>query len=175
MNRRRFLLTSVAGALTAPLVAEARPAKKLYRIGLIHVGLDHDPPSLVSLRDSLQRLGYEQGQNIRLDYRNQPDEQAARATATAFTREGVDLIVAFENQAVRAAQAATSNIPVVFVHVSDPVAAGFVSNLARPGGNLTGVADYVGELQDKRLQILAEMASGGCSSSATPPIRRPAA
>ena len=72
-------------------------------------------------------------------------------------RERVDLIVAFENQAVRAAQAATSEIPVVFAHVSDPVAAGFVKSVARPGGNLTGVADYVGELQDKRVQLLGEM------------------
>jgi putative tryptophan/tyrosine transport system substrate-binding protein len=66
-------------------------------------------------------------------------------------------MVAFENQAVRAAQSATSEIPVIFAHVSDPVAAGFVKSVARPGGNLTGVADYVGELQDKRIQILSEM------------------
>jgi putative ABC transport system substrate-binding protein len=78
-------------------------------------------------------------------------------TALDFARKGVDLMIAFENQAVRAAQAASSTIPVVFVHVSDPVAAGFVKSMARPGGNLTGVADYVGELQDKRIQILAEM------------------
>ena len=102
-------------------------------------------------------MGYEEGRNIRLDYRNQADEDAARATARAFVRERVDVLVAFENQAVRAAQTATSEIPVVFAHVSDPVAAGFVKSMARPGGNLTGVADYVGELQDKRVQIFSEM------------------
>jgi len=141
----------------APLVAEAQPPAKIPRIGLFHVGLDHDPPALAPLRESLKRLGYEAGRNIHLDYRNQADENAARATARAFVRERVALMVAFENQAVRAAQAATSEIPVVFVHVSDPVAAGFVKSVARPGGNLTGVADYVGELQDKRVQILGEM------------------
>src|SRR2546425_168632 len=141
----------------APLVAEAQPPAKIPRIGLFHVGLDHDPPALAPLRESLKRLGYEEGRNIHLDYRNQADENAARATARAFVRERVDLIVAFENQAVRAAQAATSEIPVVFVHVSDPVAAGFVKSVARPGGTLTGVADYVGELQDKRVQLLGEM------------------
>jgi hypothetical protein len=78
VNRRRFLLTSLAGVLAAPRAAEAQQARKLYRIGLIHVGLDHDPPSLVPLRESLKRLGYDEGQNIRLDYRNQADEQAAR-------------------------------------------------------------------------------------------------
>ena len=102
-------------------------------------------------------MGYEEGRNIRLDYRNQANEDAARATARAFGQERVDVMVAFENQAVRAAQAATSEIPVVFAHVSDPVAAGFVKSIARPGGNLTGVADFVGELQDKRIQILGEM------------------
>ena len=145
-------------ALTlVPLTTEAQPPAKIPRIGLFHVGLDHDPPALAPLRESLRRLGYEQGRNIHLDYRNQADEAAARATARAFVRERVDLIVAFENQAVRAAQAATSEIPVVFAHVSDPVAAGFVKSVARPGGNLTGVADYVGELQDKRVQLLGEM------------------
>src|SRR5436309_5984639 len=124
----------------APLAAEAQPAAKVARIGLFHVGLDHDPPGLAPLRESLRRMGYEEGRNIRLDYRNQADEDAARATARAFVRERVDVLVAFENQAVRATQAATSEIPVVFAHVSDPVAAGFVKSIARPGGNLTGVA-----------------------------------
>ena len=109
------------------------------------------------MRESLRSLGYEEGRNIHLDYRNQADEEAARSTAQIFVRERVDIMVAFENQAVRAAQAATSEIPVVFAHVSDPVRAGFVKSIARPGGNLTGVADFVGELQDKRVQILGEM------------------
>jgi putative ABC transport system substrate-binding protein len=137
--------------------AQAEQPGKVARIGLFHVGLDHDPPGLVPLRESLKRLGYEEGKNIQLDYRNQADEETAHGTARAFVRERVDLIVAFENQAIRAAQTATSKIPVVFAHVSDPVAAGFVKSLARPGSNLTGVADYVGELQDKRVQILGEM------------------
>ena len=153
-------LTGFALALTltlAPLGAEGQQPWKIPRIGLFHVGLDHDPPGLAPLRESLRRIGYEEGRNIRLDYQNQADEDAARSTARAFVQERVDLMVAFENQAVRAAQAATSEIPVVFAHVSDPVAAGFVKSMARPGGNLTGVADFVGELQDKRVQILGEM------------------
>ena len=157
MRLIRLAVIFILGLTLVPLTTEAQPSAKIPRIGLFHVGLDHDPPSLAPLRESLRRLGYEQGRNIHLDYRNQADEAAARATARAFVRERVDLIVAFENQAVRAAQAATSEIPVVFVHVSDPVAAGFVKSVARPGGNLTGVADYVGELQDKRVQLLGEM------------------
>jgi len=156
MQRRAFV-AGMAAVMAAARSGDAQQAGKVYRIGLFHVGLDHDPPSLASIREQLKTLGYVEGKNIRLDYRNQPNEEAANATAKTFARERVDLIVAFENQAVRAAQKATSELPVVFVHVSDPVAAGFVKSFAYPGTNLTGVADYVGELHDKRIQILGEM------------------
>ena len=157
MNRRAFV-TGLGAVLAAPLGVEAQQiSSKVARIGLFHVGLDHEPPALASLRDSLKRLGYEDGKTIQLDYRNQPDEQAARATARAFARNNVDLILAFEDQAVRAAQLATSKIPVVFAHIADPVAAGYVMSLARPGTNLTGVADNLLSLHDKRVQILAEL------------------
>ena len=155
MHRRSFL-TGLVTIATAPRVVEAQPAGKVWRVGLFHVGLDHEPPTLAPLREGLKRLGYED-KNIRLDWRNQADEDAARVTARAFVRGRVDLIVAFEAQAVRATQAATSEIPVVFVHVGDPVASGFVKSIAQPGGNLTGIADFVGELQDKRMQILGEI------------------
>jgi hypothetical protein len=155
MDRRRFLLTSLAGALATPLAAKAQPAGKVYRIGLFHVGLDHVPPAVDGLRAGLNALGYNvgtaavpkvstviEGPNIRLDWRNLADEDAALETAKSFVRDRVDVIVACENQAVRAAQAATSAIPVVFVHVTDPVAEGFVKTLSRPGANLTGMSDY---------------------------------
>ena len=157
MSRVGALVAVVLTLTLAPLVSEAQESSKIPLIGLFHVGLDHDPPGLASLRESLKRMGYEEGRNIRLDYRNQANEDAARVTARAFVQERVDLMVAFENQAVRAARAATSEIPVIFAHVSDPVAAGFVKSIARPGGNLTGVADFVGELQDKRVQMLGEI------------------
>jgi putative tryptophan/tyrosine transport system substrate-binding protein len=170
MDRRSFLLTAVAGTLAAPLGAEAQQAGKMHRLGLFHVGLDHVPPSLDGLRAGLNALGYNlgtaavpkvstviEGRNIRLDWRNLADEAAALETARSFARDRRDVIVAFENQAVRAAQAATSTIPVVFVHVTDPVAEGFVKTLSRPGGNLTGMSDYYGELHSKRLQLFTEL------------------
>ena len=98
-----------------------------------------------------------EGPNVRLDWRNLADEAAALETARSFVGDRVDVIVACENQAVRAAQAATSAIPVVFVHVTDPVAEGFVKSLSRPGANLTGMSDYYGELHSKRLQLLTEL------------------
>src|SRR5437867_10974557 len=109
----------------APLAAEAQPPTKIPRIGLFHVGLDHDPPALAPLRESLKRLGYEEGKNIHLDYRNQANEEAARNTARAFANERVDLIVGFEDQAARAAQTATSAIPVVLADVRAPIVGGF--------------------------------------------------
>jgi len=74
----------------ASLAAEAQPPAKVYRISLFHVGLDHVPPSLDGLRDGLKALGYEEGKNLRLDFRNLPDEAAARVTAAEFARTRPD-------------------------------------------------------------------------------------
>jgi len=126
--------------LGIPLGVEAQQAGKVWRVGLLHVGLDHVPPSLATLREGLRALGYQEGRTIRLDFKNLADEAAAHATAKEFARDAVDLIVAFEEQAMRAAKAATARIPVVFLHLEDPVADGFVASLARPGGNVSGSA-----------------------------------
>jgi putative ABC transport system substrate-binding protein len=173
MTRRTFLGGLVVAILLAPLAAAAQQTGKVYRIGLFHVGLDHVPPSLDGLREGLKALGYDvpaspiprvsttfEGKNIRLVWRNLADDQAARQAARDFVRDRVDLIVAFENQAVRAARAATAEAPIFFVHVSDPIAEGFVKSLARPGGNVTGIADYLGELQGKRLELFKELIPG---------------
>jgi len=154
---RALVVTLALGILFAPLAADAQQAGKVYRIGLFHVGLDHIPPSLDTLRDGLKALGYEAGKNIHLDWRNLPDEEAARETAKAFVRDGVDLIVAFENQTIRAAKAATAEIPVVFLHANDPVAEGLVKSLARPGGNMTGFAGLWWDLPDKKLELFREL------------------
>jgi putative ABC transport system substrate-binding protein len=142
--------------LLGPDASEAQQAGNVWRIGLFHVGLDHVPPSLDSLREGLKALGYEEGKNLHLDWRNLPDEEAARETAQAFVRDRVDLIVAFENQTVRAVRGATADIPVVFLHVTDPVAAGFVSSLSHPGGNLTGFTGFR-DLLAKQLELFKEI------------------
>ena len=140
--KKRLAIWIVGLVLLLPLDLSAQAQPKVWRIGAFHVGLDHVPPSLEPLREGLKALGYEQGKNLHFDWRNLPDEDAARETARDFVRNRVDLIVAFENQTARAAKAATSEIPVVFLHVDDPVANGFVKSLARPGGNLTGFVTY---------------------------------
>ncbi len=154
---RRGFLTALAATITAwPRFVHGQDGRKTVRIGLFHVGLDHVPPSLDGLRQGLRQLGYREGENIVLDWRNLPDEEAARSTAREFVHAGVDLIVAFENQTVRAAKGATSRVPIVFLHVTDPVADGYVVSLARPGHNLTGVADSDWDLLPKDLEIFKE-------------------
>jgi len=134
----------------------AQQPNKVWRVGLSHVGLDHVPPSLEPLRQELKKMGYDEGKNIQLDWRNLPDEDAANALAKEWVSSRVDLIVAFENQTARAAQAATSQIPIVVVHVSDPVADGFGKSMARPGGNITGFAG-IGDIPGKRLELFTEL------------------
>lgn len=112
------------------------------RVGLMHVGTDHVPPSLDTLKARLEELGWTDGRNVELIFRNlEPD--AADEQARMFVRQRVDVIVAFEDQSVSAAQEATAGtrnpIPVVFLHPSDPVRDGLVESLSRPGSNLTGV------------------------------------
>jgi putative ABC transport system substrate-binding protein len=168
VDRRAFIAGTLV-LLAAPLAADAQQTGKVYRIGLFHVGLDHVPPSLDGLREGLKALGYDtgtspaptvstvfEGRNIRLDWRNLADEAAARVTAQEFVQDRVDLVVAFENQTVRAAKALISQTPVVFLHGQDPVADGFVQSLARPGGNLTGFAG-AGNVPGKELALFKEL------------------
>ncbi len=154
----RNIIVALAAAVILNFVpsAHSQTSKKVWKVGLFHVGLDHIPPSLSTLREGLKALGYEEGKNIHLDWRNLADEEAARETAKEFVRNRVDLIVAFENQSVRAVKATTSEIPVVFISVTDPVADGFVKSLAHPGGNLTG---FVGrrEVPDKQIELFKEI------------------
>lgn len=132
------------------------PRVKVWRIGLFHVGIDHVPASLESLKNGLRALGYEEGKNVEFVWRNLPDEAAARVAALDFVRSGVDLIVAFENQTARAAKAATAEVPVVFVHVIDPVKDELVESLSHPGGNLTGLVGY-GDLVAKQLETFKDV------------------
>lgn len=112
------------------------------RVGLMHVGTDHVPTSWPSLKARLEELGWTDGENVRLIWRNLEPEEA-EAQAAAFVRQEVDVIVAFEDKSISAAQEATAGasepIPIVFLHPSDPVRDGLVESLSHPESNLTGV------------------------------------
>jgi putative ABC transport system substrate-binding protein len=156
MKKIPWLLQIIVPLVVVVGMAQAQKPAKVWRVGLSHVGLDHVPPPLETLRQELKKLGYEEGKNIQLDWRNLPDEEAAHATAQEFVRNRVDLIVAFESQTVRAAKAATSEIPVVFLLVVDPVAEGFVKSVSRPGGNLTGFGGP-GNVPGKQIELFKEV------------------
>ncbi len=156
MAKKVFVFVLATAILFSVQLANTQPTGKNWRIGLFHVGLDHVPPSLEPLRQELKKLGYEEGRNLQLDWRNLADEDAANATAKEFVRNRVDLIVAFETQTARAAKAATSEIPIVLVHGEDAIAEGFGKSMARPGGNMTGFLG-VGDVPGKRIELFTEV------------------
>jgi ABC-type uncharacterized transport system substrate-binding protein len=137
-----FALVVLTAACSGSSNAAPKRAHKVFHVGLFHVGLDHVPPSLQALEDALKQMGYVEGKNIEYDWRNQKDEAQADQTAKEFVRERKDLIVAFENQTCRASKAATSRVPIVMLHVTDPVGEGLVPSVTHPGGNLTGLIGF---------------------------------
>jgi putative ABC transport system substrate-binding protein len=132
------VLLTACGSSNGGKAADDQPVP---RVGLMHVGTDHIPPSRDALEARLKELGWTDGRNIKLIWRNL-EPGAAEKQARKFVRDRVDVIVAFEDQSIYAAQDATSNmqdpIPIVFLHPSDPVRDGLVKSLSHPGGNLTG-------------------------------------
>ncbi|HEY7066023.1 MAG TPA: ABC transporter substrate-binding protein [Chloroflexota bacterium] len=123
---------------------------------------DSTEPTLVeqieALRQGLAALGYEEGQNFLLDYRvTDRDEAPLGAAAADLLRRGVAVIVAQGLPAILAAKGATSTIPIVFPATADPVGSGLVASLARPGGNVTGLANLVAQLSGKRLELLGQV------------------
>jgi putative ABC transport system substrate-binding protein len=152
---------AVVLALLAVLpVAEAQtPASKVYHIGVLANALETaDGPLFEAFLDGLAKLGYVEDQNIVIEWRSsEGDMERLPGLAADLVRTKVDLIVAASLQPARAAAAATKTIPVVFVVTADPVGQGLVANLARPGGNVTGLATYVpGEISERVLQLLRE-------------------
>jgi putative ABC transport system substrate-binding protein len=161
MERRAFLGTLTGGLLAAPLAAEAQQATTVARIGLLSSGSVNSPEAQVMLnafQQELRELGYIQGQNIVVEYRAAEGEMGRLPSlASDLARLKVDLIVAAATPAARAAQRATSTLPIVAVAaMGDPIADGLVASLARPGGNVTGNTFLGPELVPKRLELLKE-------------------
>jgi putative ABC transport system substrate-binding protein len=157
MDRRRFLLTSLAGAVAAPLAAEAQQAGKVYRIGIL--GESASDPSEAHLwqtfRLGLRDLGWIEGGNILIESRwNEGDSARLPGLAADLVRLRVDLIVTRGSTYVQGARTATSSIPIVFTMHADPVATGHAVSLARPGGNITGLALLQTEINRKAFEIL---------------------
>jgi ABC-type uncharacterized transport system substrate-binding protein len=158
MDRRVFLGTMAGGLLAAPLAAEAQPAVKIPRVGLLRPGSPPDPYVDV-FRRGLHDLGYVEQETIMLEYR-WAEGRAARLPrlAAELVRLNVDVIVTQGEEASRAVKEATSTIPIVMATSGDPVGAALVASLARPGGNVTGLSTVTPDLVNKQLQLLKEAA-----------------
>jgi putative ABC transport system substrate-binding protein len=152
MDRRRFLLTSLAGVLAAPVAAAAQQAGRIPRLGVLVVGSPETTSSEVdAFRQGLRAFGYVEGQTIVIEYRYEYGRSEGVPEVIAeFIRLSVDMIVAAGGPIALAAKNATQTTPIVFVAAGDPVAYGIVPSLSRPGGNVTGLAlivdaDFIGK------------------------------
>jgi len=161
-DRRAFVTTLAAGALLLPRAAPAQPvAGRVARVGYLTPSSVAARGGIVELRRHLRDLGYVEGRDIRFEIRGaNEDFERLPDLAADLVRSGVDLIVAVSPPAIRAAENATSTIPIVMVSGTDPVVGLFVASLARPGGNVTGVTTYLPELAGKRLEVLRECVPG---------------
>ena len=143
--------------LAAPLLAEAQPAVKIYRIGVLANALDtSDGPTFQAFLDTLRELGYVQGRNMDIEWRSsEGDPGQLPGLAQELVRAKVDIILATALLPAQAAIDATKTVPIVFVVVADPVGQRLVGSLSRPGGNATGLAAYAPQESSERvLQLL---------------------
>ena len=163
MDRRRFLLTSLAGALAAPIAAGAQPADKIARIGWLALNLaTGDPFRREAFLQELRDLGHVERRNLLIEYRD-AEGKPERFPVLAAELVGlkVDIIVTTGGSlAAVAAKRATTSLPIVFAAVGDPVGEGLVSSLARPGGNVTGLSVVATELVGKSLELLTQAVPG---------------
>jgi ABC-type uncharacterized transport system substrate-binding protein len=160
MDRRAFFSAVTGGLLAAPLTIEAQQAGKVWRIGWLLTGSLESPETRLlrdAFREGLRERGYIEGQNIVIEYRP-ADGRIERFPRLAgeLVRLKLDLIVAANTPAARAAQQATTTIPIVVPVMGDPVGDGLVASLAQPGGNITGLTFLGPELVPKRVGLLKE-------------------
>jgi putative ABC transport system substrate-binding protein len=157
VDRRGFLLTSLAGALAAPLAARAQQAAKVWRVGYLAAGPPACPATSVTgaFRQGLAESGYTEGRDFVLDRRCHSTDEIAATVVGDLPKQGPTVLVASGNSAAHAMRNLT-RLPAVFANVADPVGSGLVRSLARPGTNMTGLADINVELNPKRLEILKE-------------------
>ena len=161
MDRRAFLAGGAA-LLAAPLAAGAQQAAKIARIGYLASNLAATPHRPEAFRQGLRDLGYVEGRNLVIEYRDAEGKgERLPALAAELVALKVDVIVTDGGTVTAlAAQQATGTVPIVFAGVGDPVTSGLVANLARPGGNVTGMSTLAPELVGKRLELLAQVVPG---------------
>ena len=159
MDRRTFVSTAGAAVLVRTFPSAAQPSTKVPRIGVLYTGTPSTAsPSLEAFRQGLREHGYVEGRNIVVEQRY-GDGKLERLTelAAELVRLKVDVIVTPTDEAIAAVKRQTQTIPIVMTASTDPVGTGFVSSLARPGGNVTGFTSIFPELSAKKLELLREV------------------
>jgi ABC-type uncharacterized transport system substrate-binding protein len=157
MDRRMFLGTLAGGLLAAPLAAKAQQAERVWRIGYLSPAQGHNPID-EAFEHSMRDLGYIEGRNLQVERRYTAGHYDQFAGVAAdLVRLNVDLVVVWTPPATLAVKNATSTIPVVFLGGGDVIENRLVSNLARPGGNLTGITNLAAHAYPKLLEILNEL------------------
>ena len=163
IRRRKFLATLLGGAVAAwPLAARAQQAERVRRIGLFTNLAADDAESQArnaAFLQALQQLGWTNGANVRIDFRfGAGDAERNRRYASELVALAPDVIVATGSPVVEPLRQATRSVPIIFLQITDPVGAGLVASLARPGGNITGFTNYEYSMSGKWLELLKEAA-----------------
>jgi putative ABC transport system substrate-binding protein len=160
--RRRDFIYVLSGAVALPLTAGAQQREKSYRVAYLALLPGEDTTLAKPFLARLQELGYNEGKNITLVYRSadgQPERLPQLAAELVQAMPDI-LVTGFGTLAAKAAKGATNSIPVVFTMVGDPIGAGLVVSLSRPGANVTGFSDLASEFATKRLQLLQNLIPG---------------
>jgi putative tryptophan/tyrosine transport system substrate-binding protein len=161
-TRRREFIAVVGGAAAAwPLAARAQMPERVRLVGVLFGGADdlEGQARVALLRQGFSELGWIEGRNIHLDYRwVSGDAARAKANAAELVSQKPDVIIANTTLSLAAVRNETSTIPIVFVNIGDPIAQGFVSSLAHPGGNITGFTSFEFGISAKWLELIKEIA-----------------
>jgi ABC-type uncharacterized transport system substrate-binding protein len=161
MRRREFITLLGNAAAVWPLAARAQQSEQMRRIGVL-MNAENDPAGqarLAAFVQALQSLGWTNGRNVKIDIRwGVADAASSRRSVAELVALAPDVILAGASAAAAAAHEATRTLPIVFVNVSDPVGAGYVASLARPGGNITGFTFVEYGTGSKWLELLKEIA-----------------
>ena len=162
MRRREFITLLGGAAVGWPVAANAQQAAKVARIGYLSTNLASSPHHHEAFRQGLRDLGYVEGHNVVIEYRDAEGEvERHPALAAELVALKVDVIVvAGSTLTARTAKQATSTLPIIFIAVGDPVGSGLVTSLARPGGNVTGLSNIGPELIGKCLELLKQAVPG---------------
>jgi putative tryptophan/tyrosine transport system substrate-binding protein len=156
MNRRQFIVLASGAVMPLPGPGRAQSSDRMRKIGVLALSSDR----LTLLQQGLEKLGWVQGRNIQIEFRaDKGDTEGRRRYAAELAHLEPDAIVTFGTPELMAVARETRSIPIVFMSVSDPVGLGFVASLARPGGNVTGFANFEPAIGGKWLQLLKEIAS----------------